>query len=50
MPKEAVMLSSLKGEHAAIYLAKQDGVCTTSEVNTLYSENQLKEMIANLSA
>lgn len=48
--KAKVMLSSLKGEHAAIYLAKQDGVCTTSEVNTLYSENQLKEMIANLSA
>ena len=48
--KAKVMLSSLKGEHAAIYMAKQDSACTTSEVNSLYSEAQLKEMISKLSA
>lgn len=48
--KVNVMLSSLKGDHAAIYLAKQDSVCTTSEVNTLYSEAQLKAMISSLAA
>ncbi|MCI2111166.1 MAG: hypothetical protein LKK13_02365 [Bacilli bacterium] len=46
--KAKVTLTSLKGEHAAIYLARQDGACTNAEVNSLYSEAQLKEMVSKL--
>lgn len=48
--KVKAALTSLKGEHAAIYLAKQDSACTNAEVNSLYSEAQLKEMVSQLAA